>query len=639
MIGAETLWVLVAFVVVALASQQVGQLFRRAHLPLITGFLLTGLLAGPFLLGLISESTVRELRFVDQVALAFIAVAAGAELHLRELKSRLRTIAFVALGDGVGIFGAVVVTVLLLADHVAFLRDMGFGGQLAVALLAGSVLIARSPSSAIAVVSELKARGPFTKLVLGVTVILDVLVIVIFAINSSVADAIMSGAPLALGTVGWVLAEIVVSVLLGVGFGLVLDWLVGRRWPAPVRMGLLLGSGYVTFRLSAALRSWTHANWPLEVLLEPLLICIVGGFWITNFSSTPRELPRLLHQLGPGVYVAFFTLVGASLDLSALLELWPLTVVFFFVRLGGLMVGSLLGGTLSGDPPRLNRVGWMAYVTQAGIGIGLAKEIAVEFGAWGNTLSTLLLAVIVVNQIVGPPLFKRVLRYLGEAHISEEPRRRQTALIVGLDFQAVALAQQLSAHGWEVRIATRKEVGDAEEEAADVQTVKLADLSLASLREAGASEVECLIALTRDDESYELCRLAYENFGTGQMVVRLNDHENLERFQRLGVTVLDPSTAVVSLLDHFIRSPSTTALLLGQDGSQAMEDFVLANPELDGTPLRDMELPLDTLVVAVDRQGEKLVCHGHTQIEVGDRVAVVGSRDSLEEVERLFDAG
>lgn len=636
--GTETLLVLAVFAVVAMASRQIGLLLQRLRLPLITGFLLTGIAAGPFVLGLIGESTLEHLRFVDEISLAFIAIAAGAELRMRELRKRLRSVAWVTLLQGAVIFAMVAAVILLLAEQIPFLQHLGPAGRLAVALLAASVLVARSPSSAIAVVKELGARGPFTKLALGVTMIMDVVVIVLFAVNSSIADAVMTGGGLAPGTVALVLAEVVASAALGVALGVVLCWVLAWRLPDTVRMVALLGAGYGIFHLSAAVRAWTGAAAPFEVLLEPLLVCMVGGTWAANFSRHRLDLERLVQQLGPIVYIAFFTLVGASLEMSALLELWPLTVIFFVVRLGGLMVGNLVGGSLAGDPPRLNRVGWMAYVTQAGIGVGLAKEIAVEFPVWGGTLSTLLLAVIVVNQLVGPPLFKRVLRYLGEADISGEPKRRHTALIFGLDFQAVALARQLALYGWQVRIATRQEVADEQEASAEVEIVSLPDHSLASLRAVGADEVECVVLLTQDDESHEICRLAYENFGTPQMVVRLNQHENLERFRALGAIVLDPSTAIVSLLDHFVRSPASTALLLGQDSSQTIAEFELSDPDLDGRTLRELDLPLDTLVVAVDRDGEKLVCHGYTRIELGDRISVVGSRESLEEVAVRFEA-
>ncbi len=636
--GAETLLVLVAFALVAMASQQVGRLFRRINLPLITGFLLTGLLAGPSVVGLISESTVRELRFVDQMALAFIAIAAGAEIHLRELRGRLKSIAWITAGAVVAVFTLTVLTILLVASRLSFLQGLGSGAALAAALLAGSVLVARSPSSAIAIVSELRARGPFTKLVLGVTVIMDVVVVLLFAVNSSLADAILTGAPLAVGTLALVLGEVLASIALGVGVGLVLVAIVGLKLPMVWRMALLLATGYGVFYLSAQLREYTHEHGPLEVLLEPLLICMVAGFWVTNRSSRRLDLERLLDLLGPGVYVAFFTLVGAALELNALLELYPIALGLFGVRLVGLMIGNFVGGTLAGDPPRLNRVGWMAYVTQAGIGIGLAKEIAVEFGSFGESLSTLLLAVIVINQIVGPPFFKRVLRYLGEASIGQETKRRHTALIVGLDYQAVALAQQLSSHGWTVSIVTRQTVADSEEASADVRTIRVDELSAEALRQAGAADVECLILLTQDDESLDLCRIAYENFGTQQMVVRLNDHERYDEFQKLGVTVLDPSTAIVSLLDHFVRSPSSTALLLGQNTTQVMEDFVLGNRALHGSTLRELSFPLDTLVIAVHRKGEKLVCHGYTRIELGDRVSVLGSPESLRDVERRFES-
>ena len=161
-------------------------------LPLISGFLFAGIIAGPFGLDFISAEAVEKLRFVDEISLAVIAFAAGSELYLRELRSRFRNIAWVTIGNILVVPLLGTLAVFLLADFIPFIQDLPSMSRLAVSLLAGAILVARSPSSAIALINELRASGPFTKTVLGVTMITDVVVIIIFAVNSSIADAILT---------------------------------------------------------------------------------------------------------------------------------------------------------------------------------------------------------------------------------------------------------------------------------------------------------------------------------------------------------------------------------------------------------------------------------------------------------------
>ncbi len=109
------------FVVIAFASNQFGRFFVKARLPLISGFLFTGIIAGPFMLGMIPEGATKNLRFVDETSLAFIAFAAGSELYLRELTSRLRSIAWVTIGLVVSTFSLGSLAIFLLADYVPFM--------------------------------------------------------------------------------------------------------------------------------------------------------------------------------------------------------------------------------------------------------------------------------------------------------------------------------------------------------------------------------------------------------------------------------------------------------------------------------------------------------------------------------------
>ncbi len=626
---------------IALASSSIGEAFSRWRLPLITGFLCTGILAGPYVLGLIPAEALSRLRFIDQMALAFIAFAAGSELNLQEMRGSFRSIRWVTLGLVVSTFVITSTVVFLIADAVPFLSGMPPVARLAVAILAGSVLVARSPSSAIAVVNELRARGPFTRMVLGVTVTMDVVVIVLFAFSSSIADALLTQLGFDLALTALVLGEILVSIGLGLVAGRLVPLLVSFPKSSSVRAGLLLALGFLIFTLSATVRSLTHEQWPFEVLLEPLLICMVAGFVVTNYTGYRASFRRVLDIASPPVYTLFFTLAGAALALDVLVSTWPIALALFGSRVVAIAIGSFVGGTAAGDPARLNRISWMAFITQAGIGLGLAKEVAGQFPSWGGSFATLIISVIVLNQVVGPPLFKWALDLAGEARVRagrRDLRGTPLAIVFGLDGQSLALARQLADHGWRVKVATleperRSAPRNGESE---IEIVHLADLEVETLRAIEAEKAEAFVTLLSDDENERLCELAFETFGTQNVIVQSEDRSRWPRYTELGATIIDPATALVSLLDHFVRSPTATELLLGMGRDQEVTEIRLHNPALNGVALRDLSLPLDTLVLSVSRNGASLISHGYTEIHLGDSVTLVGSQASLDEVALKF---
>ena len=140
-----------SFIIIALASKQIGQFFKRAKLPLISGFLVAGVIAGPYVLGLIPAKAVENLGFIDEIALAVIAFAAGNELYIKELRDRIKSITWVTAGLVLSTFTLGTLTFIVLADYLPFMQTMSITGRIAVAVLGGAILVARSPSSAIAI--------------------------------------------------------------------------------------------------------------------------------------------------------------------------------------------------------------------------------------------------------------------------------------------------------------------------------------------------------------------------------------------------------------------------------------------------------------------------------------------------------
>jgi len=635
----ETTIYLAGFIVVAVASNQIAKYCTKLKLPLVTGLLATGIMAGPFVLKLIPADAPEQLFFVNDFALAFIAFAAAAELYLKELRSRMSSITWMSIGQFVMTFSFASVAIIYLSPQIPFMEGMDFPTKIAVATLAASIFVARSPASAIAVVNELRAKGPFTQTAMGVTVVADFLVIVLFAVTYSVAQALVQGIEFDYKYIILLGSEMILAFLSGYVLGKIMKTLMSIRMSIHIKTVGVLLLGYGVYYASHYIREWSLAELGLEIYIEPLLVCILGSFILTNFSNHRSEFLKILENVGPSIYVIFFTLTGAAISVNLLVEVTAIAVILFGVRLVAMILGSAAGGFIAKEPWRFIKIGWMPYVTQAGVGLGLATVVANSFPGWGEEFATVIIAVIVLNQIVGPPLFKWAISIAGESHEEASTREfdgERNAVIFGLEGQSFALARQLQDHGWKVVIASRKGVID--EGSLDVDIQPISALTKEEMKRIGVDTAEAIVALLSDKENYQICEICYESFGTKDKVVRLNDRANFDRFHDLGALIVEPTTAIVSLLDHLVRSPQAASLLLGFDEKQDTVDLEVLDPNLHGMSLRELRFPTDILILAISRGGHSMITHGYTRLRLHDTITVIGSIESIKNVELRVSA-
>lgn len=622
------------FAIVAVASFQISRLFLNLKLPLITGFLITGLLAGPYVFRMIPAEAPPRLDFLNDLSLAFIAFAAGTELFLKELRSRLKSIAW-------NTFGQLLITFLLgggavyfLADQIPFMQEMSSEVRLAVAILAGTIFVARSPASAIAIINEMRARGPFTQTALGVTVVKDILVIILFTICFSLSHTFVEGTDFNALELVKLLGELLFSFGMGYVLGKILQLIFDHLGNTLVKTTLILSLGFGVYLLSHFLRHWSEENFHFEFYMEPLLICILASFYITNFTSHRKEMAKIMHDAGPMIYTIFFTLTGAAMSLDVLAEVWLIALILFGVRIVSMMIASFAGGVLAGDPPLYRWIGWMPYVTQAGVGLGLATLVKNEYPEWGGEFATIIIAVIVLNQIVGPPLFKLSINMVKESHAKAATPAfdgERDAIIFGGSSQSLALAAELKRKGWGVQVASKGPVSD-ELNQIGIPIKHFKEWNLEALKSLKAGKTEAIVTMLNDKENREVCEIAFENFGTKDLIVVLNERANIESFAEFNARVVDPSTAMVSLLDHLVRSPQATSLLLGLEEDQDTIDIEVLDPVVAGMALRNLRLPSDVIVLSITRKEGMMIPHGFNRLRLHDIVTVVGSLESLEKV-------
>jgi len=368
------------------------------------------------------------------------------------------------------------------------------------------------------------------------------------------------------------------------------------------------------------------------------LIAIIASFVVTNYSKHRIEFSEHLEKISPVIYIIFFTLIGASLSIDTLVSVFGIAIVFFFIRILTMFFGGIIGVVAAKDSKEYTFIAWMPYITQAGIAIGLTTIVANAFPEWGQSFETIIIAIIVINQLVGPPLLKWTLNFVKESHLrakSSLQQNKQNALIIGVESQSIALAYQLVKHDWKPRLVS---VDDFKiDDISKFEVVKMTEFTLENLQKIHCAKCDVIVLMLSDSKNYEIAELIYEQIGTRDIIVRLNKRENFNKFHELGALIIEPTTAMVSLLDHFVRSPNAASLLLGMDDGQDSLDIEITNKDIHGMRLRELRLPSDIIILSVKRKGQIIISHGYTRLRLGDVITLVGSEKSLENILFKFE--
>jgi len=390
-----------------LAGTLASSLLEMVRLPHLTGFLVAGIVAGPYVLHAVDHDTVADLSVVNSLALSLIALAGGAELRMEALRRGLGSLAWATLVQNGLALVLVPVAFVLARPLVPFTHGMELAAVFAVALLWGVVAITRSPSAIMGILSQSRPAGPLTDFAVAFVMTSDAVVVLLMAVVVTAVRPILDPvATLSLGAFVELGHEILGSIAIGTTLGLALAAylrFVGRQV-----LLVLLVFGLVVVEVI----TYLHFEW--------LLTFLTAGFIVQNLS---RQGDRLLHSIentGEVVYVIFFATAGAHLDLPLVGRLWPAAVLLFAVRAGTAFLSARISGRLAGDPTPLRRWSWAALVPQAGLSLGIAAKMATEFPSFGAQFGALAVAAVALNEVVGPVLFKLSLDRGGESGKADE---------------------------------------------------------------------------------------------------------------------------------------------------------------------------------------------------------------------------
>ncbi len=423
--------VIFALAIALFAGLILSRLAKLVELPAVTAYLVAGVLIGPFCLGAFGvpglgfiESDIKNESFsiISDVALGFIAFSIGNEFRLKELKKigKQATI--------IGILQAVITTLLVDAALITLsfiIPNNKF--PLEAALILGAVAAATAPAATLMVVRQYKAKGPVTSTLLPVVALDDAVGLVIFSVSFGVAKGMLSGSVSIISILLEPIIEIVLSLGLGAIMGFIFSYMERMFESRSKRLSVSVAFVLVTIGISMIKFSIGGIHFGFS----PLLSCMMLGTVFCNACELSEELmDRLDRWTGP-IFILFFVLSGAELDLSVFTQgmIVLAGAVYIIFRCLGKYFGANLSAQISHAPLNVKKYLGITLFPQAGVALGMAKMASViTQNSIGSIVMQITLFSILIYELVGPYLTKIALTKAGEIDKGAKVSNRQKHL-------------------------------------------------------------------------------------------------------------------------------------------------------------------------------------------------------------------
>lgn len=435
---------LLAIAIMLLLGLLSTRLMKLIGLPNVTGYLIVGLIIGPYALGIISHDVYKSIEILSSIALGFIGFSIGVEFklsHVKEIGAKAITITF---------FQALAAT--LCVDIVLVATSFFTGMKTYEAIILGAIATATAPAATLMVVRQYRAKGIVTDTLLPVVALDDAIGLVVFAISNSIALSLASGqAVTVMNLIVVPIVEILLSLVVGSLIGLLLS-LVPRFFKS--RDNRLIATVFAVFcclGICTLFEDLEKAyNFPFT--LSDLLVCMMAGAVFVNVRREASQMMEGTDHWTPPILMLFFILSGAELNVATFFGNWQLVVcilLYIFARCLGKYFGARLGATITHADTNVRKYLGVTLFPQAGVAIGMATMCKQEFTKAGypdvgTGIVTITMCAVMVYELLGPILTKWALGRAGE--IDDKllhPKKYKPAVVVtGDDGVAVTQSQQ-----------------------------------------------------------------------------------------------------------------------------------------------------------------------------------------------------
>ena len=399
-----------------LAGLMLTRLTKRFNLPDVTSYLIAGLLVGPLVLGRLgvpglgfeSFDFLGKMSLISDVALGFIAFSIGNEFRLEDLKhiGRQATI--------VGIVQALTATAFV--DIALLLLHLVLGNEVlpvSTCLILGAIATATAPAATIMVINQYKAKGPLTSILLPIVALDDAVGLMVFAVSNGIAKALISGSLSLVSVLVNPLLEIVCSLALGAAMGWLFSHMEKFFHSRSKRLSLTV---CFVFMCTALSKLEIQLSGGVEIGFSSLLVCMMCGTFFCNLCDFSEEIMYRTDRWTAPVFVLFFVLSGAELDLRVFQSaaVIGIGVVNILARSAGKIIGAHFSAKATHCQDTICKYLGITLLPQAGVALGMSVTVAAEFGAEGALIRNITLFCVLIYELVGPVFTKLALTAAGE---------------------------------------------------------------------------------------------------------------------------------------------------------------------------------------------------------------------------------
>lgn len=404
-----------------------SRLMKLLRLPNVTGYLISGIIFGPYVLGRFfgwsndpaSPTYINSIKWISEIALGFIAFTIGCSFKLTSLKAVGKRVVIITLFEALG--GAIVTIGGLFIAYI-FLKDTL---PIPVILTLGAIACATAPAATLMVIRQYNAHGPLVDTLIPVVAFDDAIALIAFSILFSISKSMASATQLSIvGVLVVPVIEIVASIALGAVLGLLVSLGCKLFKSRANRMIMVITAILVVVGLSLLA---TEMKWQLvgeDFSFSSLLGCMMIGAIFINMRSDAQRTVERVDQFTPPLYMLFFVISGASLNITIFASKGAITVVvvalvYIVARSIGKWGGAFTSAKITNAEPQVQKYLGFTLLPQAGVAIGLATNASQTLAAAGlYNESSLILAVIltatIVYELFGPIVTKISLLKAGE---------------------------------------------------------------------------------------------------------------------------------------------------------------------------------------------------------------------------------
>ncbi len=421
---------LLSLSIALLAGLLLSRLAKLLKLPAVTAYLVAGILVGPYCLGQLgalledavgitglgigftSTHDIEAVGILADVALGFIAFSIGNEFRLTQLKKIGKQATIVGIFQAV--FTTIVVDAALILLHLAMPETL----PLSTAIILGAIASATAPAATLMVVKQYKAKGPVTDILLPVVALDDAVGLVLFAVSFGVAKALKVGAISIVAILVEPLLEIVCSLALGATMGYLFSLCERFFHSRSKRLAVSVAFVLLTIGLSLLPSVVPLTIGGVHIGFSSLLVCMMLGTIFCNICDFSEELMDRVDRWTAPLFIIFFVISGAELELSVFTNLMIVIVgvVYILARSAGKYSGAFVSAKLGKCDDNIVKYLGITLLPQAGVALGMANMAmnSAELGGEGALIANIVLFAVLIYELVGPALTKMALLKAGD---------------------------------------------------------------------------------------------------------------------------------------------------------------------------------------------------------------------------------